>query len=173
MSRVYVLELLYAMVEDMTVANGFYYNWNTRKGGEIFRNDRTAPSITISLGDETDVTDRGGVGSAEYMSDVVVEMLASVPMGGIDTKGSDVHYEQQEAISKALNDIVTRYDCPTYLCAGGGDSSKKVKTKELRYLGNSIDEASREGKFTTMRMTCQFNIKYVTQRKLGDIKGVY
>ena len=173
MSRVNVLELLYAMVEDMTVANGFYYDWNTRKGGEIFRNDRTAPSITIAFGDETDVSDRGGIGSNEYMSDVTVEMLASVPMGGIDTKGSDVHYEQEKAMSKALDDIVTRYDCPAYLCTGGGDSAKKVKAKELRYLGNSIDESGREGKFTTMRMTCQFNVKYVTQRKLGDVKGVY
>ncbi len=173
MSRVYLLELLYAMVEDMTIANGFYFDWNTRKGGEVFRNDRTAPSVTISFGDETDSSDRGGIGSSEYMSDVTVEMLLSVPMGGTDVKGSDVHYEQEKAMSKALNDIVTRYDCPAYLCAGGGDPAKKVKTKELRYLGNSVDESAREGKFSTMRMTCQFNIKYVTQRKLGDLKNAY
>jgi len=173
MSRVYLLELLYAMVEDMTVVNGFYYDWNTRKGGDIFRNDRKAPNVTISFGDGVDASDRGGIGSAQYMTDKTVEMLVSVPISGANVKASDVHYEQEMAMARAMNDIVTRYDCPNYLCSGGGNPAKAVKAKELRFLGDSPEEALSEGKFTSMRTTCQFNVKYVTERKLGDIKGDY
>jgi len=163
MSRATALTLLYNMVDDMTIANGFNYDWNVHKGGDKFRGVRgQTPAITISFGAETNVDDRGGVGSWEYIDDANFTVTGKVCLSGANVPASEVAYEEQLAISRALDDIKTRYDSEGYLCANG------LSARQLKYLGSDVLDKIDEQKYTTMRIECNFNLKYVTQRKLLD-----
>jgi len=163
MSRATALTVLYEMVNNMTTVNGFNYNWTIHKGGDTYFGSRNPqPSITISFGYESNVDDRGGIGSGEYIDDANVIITGKVPLTGADIKSSDVPYEEQLAISRGLDDIKTRFDSEGYLCANG------VKARQLKYLGSDVLEKEDEQKYTTMRIECQYNLKYVTERKLLD-----
>lgn len=162
MSRALALQLLYEMVSDMTVANGFNYDWVVHKGGDKFLGVRANPAITINFGSETNVDDIGGIGSGEYRDDANFTITGKVAFGGANVTASNVDYEEERALAKALDDIKTRYDSGRYLCTGG------VNDARVKYLGSESPSFSREQKFTTMRIVCNFNLKYTTQRKFID-----
>ena len=163
MSRATALTLLYEMVADMTTANGFNYTWIIHKGGDTFNGVRSpSPALTISFGNETNVDDGGGIGSGEYIDDANFTITGKVALAGADVRASDVPYEEELAVARALDDIKTRYDSKGYLCDNG------LSAKSLKYLGSDTLDKEDEQKYTTMRIECNFNLKYVTQRKLLD-----
>jgi hypothetical protein len=163
MSKEPILPLLYEMVEDMTKANDFNYDWVVHKGGDKFRGVKgQVPAVTISSGDEDNVDDRGGIGSGQYIDEATYFITAKVGIKGADILPSDVKYEEEQAIARAIDDIKTRYDSEAFFCGKG------VEVKSLQYQGSISLEKANEQKYTTMRIQCRFDIKYVTERKLFD-----
>ena len=162
MSSVLIENLMYEMVSQMTVANGFNYDWIIHGDGDTRRGNRTGGAITIDFESETNTNDNGGIGSARYIDDARVYITGKVNLVGSDVRGGDVNRLAKQSFTKALDDIKTRYDSPKYLNTNGGDC------RGLIYQGAEFIKEEKEGKFRSMRVRCEFLVKYVTQRKFID-----
>lgn len=162
MSRATAITLLYEMVDDMTIANGFNYDWQYEKSGDLYFDADVNPILTITLGDEEDESDIGGAGSSEYICDVDVEIQAKGVIEGIKDS-YEIPYEQQIVMSKMRDDIVTRFDSPFYLRKNG------LRAITLSLIGVNIEPEEEEERYTTDRVVANYTLKYKTQRKLLDM----
>jgi hypothetical protein len=164
MSASQIETLMYEMVTDMTVANGFNFEWFIQGDKDIRKGDRTVSNgaITIGFQSENNTNQNGGIGSGQYIDDAIVMVTGKVNMAGTNVRGYDVEVETKKAYTKALDDIKTRYDSPKYLC------QNELDCRGLMYQSGEIVKISEEGKFRSMRVECLFLVKYVTQRKLLD-----
>ena len=163
MSSYLVENLMDVMVDDMTVANSFNFDWSIQGDGDTRRGNRTGGAITIDFEDETNTNQNGGIGSGQYIDDATVYITGKVNLEESDVKASDVSRKTKQQYTKALDDIKTRYDSPRYLCKNGADC------RGLIYQGCTFEKITKEGKFRSLRVKCRFVVKYVTQRKLLDV----
>ena len=154
---------MYNMVADMTIANGFNFDWIIHGDGDMRRGNRTGGAITIDFQNETNTNKNGGIGSGQYIDDAIVEITGKVNLEEADVRASEVTRKTKQQFTKALDDIKTRYDSPKYLCNNGADC------RGLIYQGCEFEQVIKEGKFRSMRVKCRFLVKYVTQRKLLDV----
>ena len=162
MSAQLIEDIMYEMVDQMTIANGFNFDWVVVGDGDTRTGNRTGGSITIDFDSETNTNSSGGVGSAQYIDDARVYITGKVNLSGSDVRGNDVTRLTKREYTKALDDIKTRYDSPRYLCNNGADC------RGLIYQGCEFIKMEREGKFRSLRVRCEFLVKYVTERKLLD-----
>jgi len=162
MSAELIENLMYDMVADMTIANGFNFDWTIEGDGDTRTGIRDGGSITIDFDSESNSNDQGGIGSGQYIDDARVYVTGKVNLATANTRGNNVTRLTKRQNALALDDIKTRYDSPRYLCANGADCRGMI------YKGMEILEMEKEGKFRTLRVKCEFTVKYVTQRKLLD-----
>lgn len=162
MSRATALQLLYEMASDMTIANSFNYDWAVEKSGDLYFDADDTAVLTISLGDELNNNDVGGVGSSESIDVVEVVIQAKGVIGGT-VDSSNILYEGQLVESRMRDDIVTRYDSPFYLCKNG------LRAISLMLTGVEIQEEEEESRYTTNRILCRFDLRYKTNLKLMDM----
>lgn len=160
MSRAEAHEKLYQMVSDMTTVNGYNYTWGTRKGGDAyFGSTPEKPAlITINILDEDNVDDLGGIGSNEYMDNADVEMYLDVTIPNGDYNASDTVYEEQLAMSRAIDDVKHRYSSNSELC--------DARVQSFLYQGADVQTIQEEDAFSTQRATCRFAMLYRSQRSL-------
>ena len=162
MSAELIENLMYAMVDDMTIANGFNLDWVVHGDGDTRRGNRTGGAITIDFDSESNTNDSGGIGAGRYIDDARVYVTGKVNLNIPDTRGINVDRLTKQQNAKALDDIKTRYDSPRYFNTHGADC------RGLIYKGAEIEKISKEGKFRSYRVKCEFLVKYVTQRKFID-----
>lgn len=162
MSAELIENLMYEMVGQMTIAKTFNYDWIIHGDGDTRRGNRTGGAITIDFEGEANTNDSGGIGSGRYIDDARVFITGKVNLVGADVRGGDVTRLTKQSYTKALDDIKTRYDSPKYLNMNGADC------RGLIYKGCEFLPMESEGKFRSLRVRCEFMVKYVTQRKLID-----
>lgn len=145
---------LYQMVSDMTVANGYNYDWTIRGGGNAYFGatvDNPA-MITISVLDEENVDDDGGIGSFEYMNNATVEMYITVTSPVGDQLSSDTQYDNLISVSRGIDDVQNRYTSNAELCNEGVQS--------FLYKGCDVEEIPNEDSFAMYRATLRFEMLY-------------
>lgn len=164
MSQQKAIELLYEMAEDITTANGFNYDWKLLKGGDRFltARDRT-PCVTITIGDEDNADDIGAIGSGQYIDTLKINFDIKVPIMEANVPSSDVMYQQQIDMAKAVDDIKKRYSTGRYLCSNGF-----AELRSLRYIKTRNDIVETEQKLSIGRRSLEFELKYVTERVFFD-----
>jgi len=161
MSAEKIENLMYDMVADMTIVNGFNFDWTIEGDGDTRTGNRTGGSITIDFDSEDNKDDQGGIGSGQYIDDARVYVTGKVNLATPNTRGTNVVRLTKSQNTRALDDIKQRYDSPKYLKANSS-------ARELHYRGMEVIKMEKEGKFRTMRVKCEFLVKYVTQRKFFD-----
>jgi hypothetical protein len=161
MSRADAHIALYDLVADMTIANGYNYDWQVRY--DIEKSAPPKPNgkamLTIELGDETNQDDIGGAGAGQYIDLVQVLMTASVATAETDSKMSSIAYDQSIACSLAISDIKKMFNnAPLQddLCTAG--------VHDLHYTGATIEVVENADKYTGKRAICTFDMQYRSER---------
>ncbi len=157
MSSVLVIETLEEMVSTMTIARGYYFDWVVEYNRT--RGDSAKAGLDIHIGDETNVDDQGGCGSNQYIDDCFITMTAKVPA---NTSTRDIDKGQEIAFAKALDDIKKRFGTDRYLCDAG------IQARGLRYQNKKVEKKEKEGVVTPSRLVCEFRLKYITNRGIGE-----
>lgn len=159
------LTLLYEMVDLMTVANGYRFDWLSNKGNDKFFKAEDNPKLHILLADEENVDDVGAIGSDEYIDDQFVIMTAKVAIGG-DIDPQELTYEQQNILERAKRDIKNSFSSGAYLCdqIKLRPSEFDVYDTQLKYVRSRYQLEEVESKFSIMRIICTFRLKYRSKR---------
>ena len=162
MSAELIENLMYDMVADMTKENTFNFDWIIQGDKDVRKGNRTGGAITIDFEGEENTNASGGVGSGTYIDDARVFITGKVNLAIPNTRGYNVERLTKQQYTKALDDIKTRYDSPKYL------SSRYSGFRELIYKRCEFLKIEKEGKFRSLRVKCEFMVKYTTQRKFID-----
>ena len=162
MSRAKLIDAMYDMVSDMTITNGFNYDWIVVYDGDKSKGKIGNSQITISLGTENNEDDIGGNGSAQYIDSVEATITGKVNIEGADIRGYEIPYKMELALSKALDDIKTRYDSYRALCLRG------VACRGLNYISSEPVQKPQEGKYRQVRIECKYEDRYITERIFID-----
>jgi len=163
MSAELIENLMYDMVGDMTILNEFNFDWVIQGDKDVRKGNRTGGAISIDFEGEDNTNASGGIGSGKYIDDAKVFITGKVNLNTPSTRGYNVERLTKRQYTKALDDIKTRYDSPKYL------SSRYPEFRELMYKGCEFLKIEKEGKFRSLRVKCEFMVKYTTQRKLLDV----
>ncbi len=157
MSRVGVIEAFDEMITTMTTARGYYFDWVDEY--DRSRGDSGKASLDIHVGDETNKDDEGGCGSNQYIDECIVTMKVKVPVSTVTRKLSD---GQEMTFAKALDDVKKRFGSDKYF------RDKGIPTRNLKYLSSVPEKEEKEGVVTPSRLVCEFRLKYITNRGIGE-----
>ena len=161
MSRADAHIALYSLVEEMTIAAGYNYDWVPRY--DIEKSSSPKPNgkamLTIEFGAEENQDDQGGAGTGQYIDVVTVTMTASVATAESDSKMSSIAYDQSVACSLAISDVKKMFNnAPLQddLCEAG--------VHDLHYTGSTIEILRDADKYTGKRAVCSYAMQYRSER---------
>ena len=156
---------MYEMIETMTIASGYNYDWQVNKSGDRFFKAENSPRAHIVEGDENNVDDIGGLGSNQYIDDLNFTITCKVAISDPDVSPENVSFEQSQLVSNMRDDIKKRFSSPAYMCDQRQLRPEIVfKARTLRYLRSRSRIETEEGKFSTFRLECDIVVKYESER---------
>mgnify|MGYP000214498386 CR=1 FL=1 len=159
-----IFTALYGVVDSMTTANGFNFDWRATKGDSRYFAESFRPSLNVKLetGAGNEYEESNAQGNDQYGIDERVIITGRIPVVDMDVDAEDVPYEAQLAQSKGFQDILHAYAVP-------GDYIGPVLTAgavDMWYDSHEyiINEGAQ--RYNTMQVQVTFFVKYFMDRRV-------
>lgn len=155
MGRVAILEAIYTRVSDMTVANGYHYNWVTLESDGNGARIGEGNAINASMG-QSERLDNGSGAQNQYKMSIPVNITGIVFIG--DSTVKNIHLEIEKTKAKIEEDIIKAYGIAyDALCTAGGQEIMLIE--EVDNPNILLSDDSKNDAFEA-ELTLQYEVKY-------------
>lgn len=142
------------MIDEMTIANGFNYDWKYHSNDNIYHPEN---AVALIFTEEENTDDNNYTGTNQYRNTRQVTIKVKC-VNTLSTNDIDLIRELcEEAYEKALLDILKKFNS-TYNIAGDTGAI------DLQYLGMSYEENEDGDVFMPYVMLISYRVKYIHER---------
>ena len=150
-----ILEALYTMAEEMTIANGYSFDWVAFHNKDIHQEAQIY--VQIEADDEENTDEDHYTSSNQYRQTTpflfYVHLESQIGEVDVDV----IRYNSKRQLKIALTDIKKKFNS-LYNIAGDAGALT------LQYQGREFVESESEDAFAPVKMAVTYEIKYIEER---------
>ena len=152
-----------AMIAEMTIANGFEYDWAYHNRTDIHQPEDIYVSMDTPEGEENNDED-GGVGVNQYENERQVEFYLFLKNDTAPAELDDVIEDVEDKLELALDDFKLKFNSTRDdgLCSAG---VKKAQYRTMKWVGLTETE-SKAGRYAPIKMKVFYQFVYKQSRGL-------
>lgn len=167
MSASAVFSAIFDVVPNITVANGFNFDWIVDKGGDLYFTSTDGPKFNAVVLSEENIDgagfqgggQSGGGSQGEYTSIMEVELHARIPMTQAGVSASDTDYQTSINVLNGIEDLLKAFDKNSVYSNGICTAGAHL----WQYRGYELERLPEEDKYNTIKAILSYDFQYRTQ----------
>ena len=153
-----IKDALYTMAEEMTIANGYNYNWVAYHNKDMHHPENIYINIETSEDGEENTDENNFTGTNEYRNTRKVDFYLSID--NLEAAPLDeVKKVSKIALEKGREDVLEKFNS-CYNIAGDAGA------RNLQYKGFVFEKQEKGGRYNPYKMVMTYDIKYVESRNI-------